>query len=514
MRWVDWLAEGRVGRWPAAVVVAAVYCVAQVVIMPLASWLAGTGVSHDDAEQLMYMPYLWLGYGGSQPPLYSWLGWAVASVVGPNILALKILKYALIFASLATVHATVRWLGHSARAAAAAMFGLLLFPQIFWEMQRQLSHSIAALLFSALLVAALFAVLRRGSTLAYLVLGLVAALAVLSKFNNLLLLAALLAAAASMRATRPAVKSPKLAISAAVALAALAPTIYWSATHTASVMSRSYKFGMDAETNAVMTALTGTLQLANAAMNFAILPVIVIVAALGFARLMPRGPAADTTESLLWRTMEFGMALTLVLVLASGTTRLSDRWLLPVLFLLPMTMAIRLDAFGAKGRTAQGVMIGVGAVLALGAMPVSWFVQVRAGDGLSRVVQMQYGDLHRSLTRDGAVRTFVSDWHWVGNLRLVDPVAVVLNDEVPAFTSLIEEPAMLVWLDSDVPKQRHLDALARGGFAPAGDYQFVTAPEFLSEGGRRVGFVRLSKAETSSQPEATGASPPELIPQP
>ena len=41
------------------------------------------------------------------------------------------------------------------------MFGLLLFPQMVWEMQHALSHTIAALCFSAVLFLALVELLQR-----------------------------------------------------------------------------------------------------------------------------------------------------------------------------------------------------------------------------------------------------------------------------------------------------------------------------------------------------------------
>src|SRR4051812_9131010 len=91
--WSDWLADGEVIGLPTALFVVGTYCLTQIVVLPLASHLAGTGVGNDDAEQLVYTQFLWLGYGNSQPPLFTWIAWAVAKLFGPTIFTLKLTKY-------------------------------------------------------------------------------------------------------------------------------------------------------------------------------------------------------------------------------------------------------------------------------------------------------------------------------------------------------------------------------------------------------------------------------------
>ncbi len=499
-RSADWLAEGRVGPFSAAVLVVALYCLIQIVVLPLATALAGTGLGHDDAEQIMYMPYLWLGYGGSQPPLFSWLGWLTASVVGANVLALKILKYGLIFIAMGATRATVLKLGHSQRAAAAAMFGLLLFPQIFWEMQHQLSHSVAALCFSALLILALFNVVQRRSTLSYILFGLAAAAAILSKYNSVILLCALLGAALAVRDTRGAILTPRLVISLLILCLALAPIIYWNATHPADLMARSHKFGIADHGGAIQVAAKGVLELFIAMLNFLIMPAAVFAAALGLARWWPRRSdiALRADARLLWLAMAIGVALMVILVVATGATKIVDRWLLPVLFFLPMAVAISVDGVVTHGRAVQNVVISVGVAVAIGALPVTWYKQVRGGQGKSRITQMQYGELYADLTRNGKVKTVISDWHWPANLRLVDPDIIALGGEVPDFGSLIEEPAMLTWLDTDAPEGDIVQRLELAGYVPEGSPETVIVPEFLNGDapGRRVSFVRLKKRDS------------------
>ena len=49
----------------------------------------------DEAEQMLWSQQLALGYG-AQPPLYTWLQWALNLVFGPSVLALSLPKHALL----------------------------------------------------------------------------------------------------------------------------------------------------------------------------------------------------------------------------------------------------------------------------------------------------------------------------------------------------------------------------------------------------------------------------------
>jgi 4-amino-4-deoxy-L-arabinose transferase-like glycosyltransferase len=224
-KFADWLSSARIGSFGALAVLAALYCALQIVVMPALSAWIGTGVGVDDAEQLMYMRFFWAGYGGSQPPLFTWLLWLVSTVFGTSIFTLKVVKYGLYLVTLLAVFAVVTRSGYSRRAAAAAALGLFLFPQFLWEMQHSLSHSVAAVCFSAVLLLACFEMLHSRSNLAYAAFGLAMGLAILGKYNNFILIGALLTAALSLRQTRDAILTPRFATSVAIALLVCLPTL-------------------------------------------------------------------------------------------------------------------------------------------------------------------------------------------------------------------------------------------------------------------------------------------------
>ena len=106
--WFEWLGEGKLGRTDAVLVAAALYLALQVLALSLVSHWAGTGAGIDDAEQLIYAPYLWAGYGGSQPPLYTWMTWTATHLFGISIPTLKIVKNLTFFLAFLSVNLAVR----------------------------------------------------------------------------------------------------------------------------------------------------------------------------------------------------------------------------------------------------------------------------------------------------------------------------------------------------------------------------------------------------------------------
>ncbi|MER8502507.1 glycosyltransferase family 39 protein [Mesorhizobium sp. M0204] len=497
LRWAEWLAEGRIGPFPAAIVMVAAYFALQTIILSLLSSWAGTGVGIDDAEQLIYIPYLWAGYGGSQPPLYTWINWLAAHVFGTSIFTLKLVKYSVLFLAACSVFAAMRRFGYTKATAAAAMFGLFTIPQIVWESQRALSHSVAVVAFCSLLLLAMAYLLERRSMVAYAAFGLATAAAILAKYNDVFLVVALVAAVLSLREWRSVILDPKFAISIAVAILVLAPTTYWSLMHPADLLSRGEKFGIDSQRGRMAAAFVGAGKFIMGTFNFAVLPVLVSALAFGlagfrFSEWHPKGPPR---EILLRRTLALGLAMLAILVLATGVTVVKDRWLLPVLFMLPLAIVATMERLAPHGRNAQLLVIAAGAIIAVLLAPATWYVQINGTSGLSRMIRVDYPALYRQLTADGPVKTAISDGAWVGNLRLVDEKLVALDQEVPNFEMLMQEPAVLVWLDRDDPRPVILEQLKAAGYEPDGQPRQMMVPLLrgTDKATRPGAYVRLKR---------------------
>jgi hypothetical protein len=266
-------------------------------------------------------------------------------------------------------------------------------------------------------------------------------------------------------------------------------------------MARSHKFGFGS--HGLATRLVGIAQFLNAALDFAGVPILVGVLARLAGRNSPPGERTPATiwEKLTVRTIAIGFGIVAILMLASGATEFRDRWFLPVLLFLPVAMAMYADRLGERGIRMQNVLICTGAALALLILPFTWYYQVYGGAKGGSIARIDYAKLYKSLTANGPVNTVISDWHWIGNLRLVQPSLVALDPEVPDFSRGLREPVMLVLLDKTAPNPNILALAAKAGYAPADSGRVLEiTPIFGSEGQpRQIFAMRLEKRAPSPQ---------------
>lgn len=102
--------------------------------------LVSPNLELDEAEQVFLLQSIELGYG-LQPPFYTWLQGALFHVLGPSIFALALLKNLLLFGVYASTYWAARQI-FEPRQALSITLGLAFFPQILWESQRDLSHTV------------------------------------------------------------------------------------------------------------------------------------------------------------------------------------------------------------------------------------------------------------------------------------------------------------------------------------------------------------------------------------
>ncbi|TIU26394.1 MAG: hypothetical protein E5W38_27405 [Mesorhizobium sp.] len=123
-------------------------------------------------------------------------------------------------------------------------------------------------------------------------------------------------------------------------------------------------------------------------------------------------------------------------------------------------------------------------------------MHIHGGDNRGSIVRMDYASLHRQLTADEPVGTVVSSWFWIGNLRLVDPDLVVLDDEIPDFAKSIREPAMLVLADDEEPASVIFDRITKAGYVMDTLHRRIVVPQLSGGLPRQVTITRLHKMTT------------------
>ncbi|WP_420962815.1 ArnT family glycosyltransferase [Brucella sp. IR073] len=422
------------------------------------------GAGLDDAEQLANIGYLALGYGGSQPPLYTWISSLASAVLGTSLLTLQIVKFSLLASMFASVYGGMRLLGLPRNVAAAGMLGLFLIPQIGWESQRALTHSVAGTTGCAWAFLAFAWHMRARSPLSAGLFGLAMAAALLGKFNAGFFLVTLVLAALTIPAYRAALLSRQTFISIGVFALCLAPTGIWMLHHRNAVLARSGKFEIGATGNFLLDRLAGVARLIEVSFLFSILAVAVAVIVFLLYR-KKRAPLLSLPkplpgDSFIPRLIMIGFVLVFVGVCLTGATNVKDRWLQPVLFLLPACLAWLLHRYRLTGPALRDFSIGSVIVACLVPPVLAFNLTYGGGPGDPPIGQLDYAQLYRQVREKGNFNVVLADKPQIaGNFRLYDPSLGVAYPEAPDAVTRIKKPLLVLWFSGAVPPQNVMDIL-------------------------------------------------------
>jgi 4-amino-4-deoxy-L-arabinose transferase-like glycosyltransferase len=384
--------------------------------------VSGTAVQ-DQAEQLLLSQSWAFGYG-PQPPLYTYLVKLVFLVTGPALWPLLGLKVVLLVLLVGALLLTGRELGFRPDQQLVVVSGLALLPQLIWEAQRDLTHSVLAATVAAWTLLQLLRLARRPSWLNHGLLGILVAAGLLSKYNVAVFQAALLITACTIPDLRRALIRPALAAGILIAALLLTPHLSWALQHRELAMA-----GLDKTAAAGSLPAGGVISALGAALAF-LSPFWLGALALlwpvrGKLRFADGCRAPD--QALLQRLPLVVVSLLLVVVLATGADRFKDRWYLTLLFAVPISVASLappLPAIRQRWFTGAGIAAaGIAAVL----LPTRTMMAGLTGKTsrtnlplprILRDVEPRHGQPDLVLSSGGMVG---------GNARLVFPKALVLT---------------------------------------------------------------------------------------
>lgn len=312
----------------------------------------------DEAEQALWTQRLAAGYG-AQPPLYTWLQWAVFQLAGVSVFSLALLKNVLIALTYLFVYlAALRAM--PARLALLASASMLLIPHIGWESHRDLTHSVLVTTMASATILVVMRLVERPRAALYLLLGLVAGLGILSKYSYALFFAALALALLASPQGRKVARSPWILASALVALAVVAPHAWWLLDHWQMASERTLA-KMEARPGAVVGALSGLGSLAEAIAGTLVVLVVVWAAVFGRAAWRARSAGPRSAHCVLWlRYLAALAALLAAMVVLGGVGNVKGRWLQPLLCMAPLIwFGCRADLDGHPRLRAYGrVLVG------------------------------------------------------------------------------------------------------------------------------------------------------------
>jgi lipopolysaccharide core galacturonosyltransferase RgtB len=492
-----------------------------------------TGI--DESEQLLLTQQLALGYG-PQPPLYTWLQFPLVAIFGPTILPLTLLKNLLLFGLYAVTYFNARLVTRNHWLAMTATLSLLFIPQISWECQRDLTHSVLLTFTAATTFYFFIRISRRGLLRDYLGFGFYMALGLLAKYNYAVFLCGLFAAALTLPPLRKALCNKRMLVALLLCAAVVAPHAWWAITHRADVFSTAHKLGIQPDEPWLTATLTGLGSLFGSIVAHvgALLGIFMIVywkwakGALASRPQQPR-PGSSLSKSedftcesdrcdrdgrapdmdvarLITRAISFVLGLLLVAVLVFKVTSLKDRWLLPVFFWLPALLVVRcaprLDSVRIKCLT--GIAATVALIVCVALPGHVWFFSAKPG---RQSLQSPFDELCRQLAESNPhVRLIIAENKWVGgNLKHFLPKHTILSaDRVLRPPTTPNDECIVVWNashDAQPPETltEYATSIADVDFNEA-NRRFVDAPmKFQKSGIMRLGIVTGVIAGT--QPE-------------
>jgi lipopolysaccharide core galacturonosyltransferase RgtB len=413
--------------------------------------IVSSNLQLDEAEQFVLNQTWRLGYG-SQPPLYDWIQHALFETLGANVFALSLLKNIALFGAYVFTFLAAREILSNTRLAILATAGLLFFPQIAWESQRDQSHLVLATTCAAATLFVYIRLLKTNSIKWYALFGVAVAVGFLSKYNYMLLPVSLLVATVLHGTFRRALLTPKIFVTLLAFLAVMAPHVIWMLGNKAAVVSQSYKFALTGEL-APMSAFAGVFHLTKAFVGLAGVPLLIFSPFL----IKTRGgkPAeANPFLPLLLKTFIAGFALLLLLILVEHVTYLRDRWIQPLLFALPILLVGFVQEKLTEGAIRR--LLGLSAFVAITVLTAINFTVIGANTlHRSHNLNIPYGGLAGELRAHGFQSgAIIANGFFLGgnlkkqfrNSRVIVPE---LNETIPA-----ERPTLIIWSarHEDVPE--------------------------------------------------------------
>jgi 4-amino-4-deoxy-L-arabinose transferase-like glycosyltransferase len=383
----------------------------------------------DEAEQVYQSQWWLLGYG-PQPPLYNWLQQLFIAVFGSQVLALSLFKNLLLFSTWSFLYLVARRILGANRLAALVTLSLVFIPQISWESQRDLSHSVLVTTLSILTIFQGIKLLDQPDLKNYLIFGLIVGLGCNAKYSYLLFVAALFLAAFSLEDIRKLLLRPALIPAALLALAICAPHWWWlfgnldlAAESTISKLMRP------ADESFMTLRWQGVLSLLTASFQF--IALFALVFGIFFLRKESRySGERPLLERLILRYFIALLAIFLVFILFTGVNFIKDRWMQPLMLAAPLAAFLIWGRQSASGHHGYGLTALVFMML----IPFLLILRVVAIDltGSPERLNLPYSEfVAEAFPGNKPAVVLTERVRTAGNIRLQMPDTRVLTAERP-----------------------------------------------------------------------------------
>lgn len=404
----------------------------------------------DEAEQSFRSQWLAAGYG-PQPPFYNWLQYAAFSLSGVSLLSLAVVKNTLLFASYVLYGLTARMILKSSMLAAIAMLGLLTLPQVAFEMQRDLTHTVAVFFSGCLFLYGFVRSLKKPDMLSYFVAGVGLGIGLLSKYNFALLPASALLAALLDPQMRKRVFDWRTVVTAVAALVITLPHLFWLKDNLGFATARTLEKLTDSGNASYLVQVAmGSGSLILAVIGFCAVAMLVFAIAFGKPFFSAVSGRSEWTR-LFERMMLFSILGILLLVVFGGAAHVKDRWLVPLFFVVPLYLCLKIEASNVHVPNALRRLMPIIATIMI-AVPGILFGRIAAAslNGDYERLNTPYAQLASALRQQGEPGAIVAESSLLaGNLRKDLLPVTVISLDYPGFTPAVpiskQHPVLIVW---------------------------------------------------------------------
>jgi 4-amino-4-deoxy-L-arabinose transferase-like glycosyltransferase len=309
---------------------------------------------------------------------------------------------------------------------------VLFIPQISWESQRDITHSVLATVFSLAALGLFCRAVEFRKTSDYLALGICIGLGSLSKYNFILFLAGLLLAALTLKNLRAAVLNWRMLLAAIIGVLIFLPHGLWTMHHWQMASATSSKFDILNNAPWLGTTVRGLGKLFFVGIGF-ILPAIAIPGLIFFRAKKSGGefPIRCDFVRLTIRTLAVIVGLVALCVMFFHITNFRGRWFQPILIIVPILIAVllhrRLEARQLKWLVGFSTFIAVTLLVALPS-------RIVFGEKLrhEEPLHFPFATLAAQMKNDLAPATVIvtEDNLLAGNLRLALQPRLVVTTEI------------------------------------------------------------------------------------
>ncbi|CDZ65497.1 PMT family glycosyltransferase, 4-amino-4-deoxy-L-arabinose transferase [Neorhizobium galegae bv. orientalis] len=406
----------------------------------------------DEAEQALFSQY-WLAGYGPQPPFYNWVQNAFVSVIGISLFSLTLPKFLMLLLCYVFFGMAAREVDARPAFAATAMLSLLTLPQLSYMPQQDLTHTVAVLMATSLFLYGLLRTLVRADWQGYLIVGVAIGIGMISKYNFGLLPASALIAVCCDREWRARLFDLRVLLTAIISLAIVLPHALWLLGNLD--LATSGTIGKMVEANAphgitrIARAL-GSLMLACLAFG----ALTVIIFAVAFKKDFRRSlTAGDRWTRLLGLMMAVGLLGVVLVILFTGTTKITERWLDPYLLPLPLYLLLKLERAGIDTTLHLKRLVPVFIVImAVTSVPLAGKTFTGGLTGAYTRINYPLASVAEALKAEGRPAVIIAaGMHLAGNMRLQFPDVPVVNSEQPIAgfpaPNDMKGPVLAIWAD-------------------------------------------------------------------